>query len=132
MNWQVIIHSTDGGASWQQRSYVADNLVLKSAFAYGSNVWAVGEEGMIYISNDRGVSWSGGVTTHATCASHCASQCSGGQVNCVWRAVASQDSSVHSSLICLDGLIVQQVVYIAGDAGCWLKSTDSGGNVSHS
>ena len=110
----MIAHTSDGGTTWNTRHFDASNvngaiLNMRDAASCGNNVWAVGDEGLIWFSPDRGVSWSGSFTSFATCATDCACG-AGSQVNCNLWAVACEDANT---------------VWVSGEGGVVIRSTDA-------
>lgn len=54
----TVLHSADGGASWQHLSIAGGELLRRGAFPAPGVAWVVGHRGSIFFSDDAGRSWT--------------------------------------------------------------------------
>ena len=75
----LIMHSTDGGKTWQERRYPArgprELITWNTVAAHGSHVWIAGSPGTVVLhSPDNGESWQGHSTgNHTPLTNSCSS-----------------------------------------------------------
>ncbi|UCD64113.1 MAG: hypothetical protein JSW34_01385 [Candidatus Zixiibacteriota bacterium] len=97
-----LFGSIDGGENWDGQilmwSDPNDSLALASVCTVGETVWAVGESGMIWLSEDYGATWQ-------------------------QRSTGLADTLVHLYDICF---VNSQVGWIVGQEGLILKTVDGG------
>ena len=60
----TILHTTDGGQSWQAQSSGTQQHLSSVAFAFLLSGWAVGYEGTILHTRDGGQSWQAQIAAH--------------------------------------------------------------------
>lgn len=55
--WGTVVHTMDGGKSWNRQESSTDYTLLSIHFADSQNGWAVGDEGTIIHTADGGETW---------------------------------------------------------------------------
>jgi len=53
----VVLHTSDGGTSWQEQSVPAGAMLLRALDFVGNHGWACGRNGTIIHTSDRGQTW---------------------------------------------------------------------------
>jgi photosystem II stability/assembly factor-like uncharacterized protein len=56
--WGAVLHSEDGGESWQRQPTPTQRTLFDVSFADARHGWAVGEDGTLLRTRDGGRSWS--------------------------------------------------------------------------